>query len=136
MKQVHENSTIECLSAQIISRKIVPSSFIEIDSVGRCFTYKCYRNSEAVILSELTPLKPKYNKHSNLKEGDILECDQLFIAVNKNRPYTPDLINHTSRHKAQLMKTKEYTMAKISKRIFNIPELIPPKKINKVVKKS
>lgn len=133
MKEVHENSTIECLSAQVISRKITPSSYIEIDSVGRCFTYKCYRNSEALILLELSPLEAKYNENSRLNKGDKLECEQLFIAVNKNKPYKPDLINHSSRHKAQIIKTKEYTMAKISKRISNIPELIPPKSIKKVI---
>lgn len=131
MKQVHENSTIECDSAEIIARKIVPSSYIEIDSVGRCFTYKCYRNSEAKIIKELKPKQAIYNENSSLNEGDILECEQLFVAVNKNKPYTPDKINHSGRHKANIFKTKEYTMAKISLRIFNIPELTPKKEIIK-----
>jgi len=134
MKEVHENSSIECISATIISRKIVPSAFIEILNIGRCFTYKCSRNSEAVIVKELSPKKPKFNELSNLNKADKLECDNLFVAVNKNKPYSPDLINHSGRHKAQTFTTKEYTMARITRQIFNIPALSTPKQI-KVIKK-
>ena len=125
MKQVHYNSTIECISAEIISRKILPSSFIEIAPIGRCFTYKCTRNSQAKIRKELTPKKAIYNINSRLDIGDKLECENLFVAVNKNKPYTPDVINKSGRHKAQIFKTREYTMAKVTRQILNIPDLDP-----------
>ncbi len=126
MKAVHNNTSIECLSAEIISGKIVPSSFIKIEKVGKCFTYKCYRNSEASILKELSPKKAKYNEFSILDLGAKLECENLFVAIHKSKPYSYTKINHSGRHKAQTFKTKEYTFAKISKQLHNIPVKIPP----------
>lgn len=120
---------MECAAAEVISRKIVPSSFIEINSVGKCFTYKCSRNSESLILKSLSPKEALYNECSYLDEGDKLECENLFVAVNKRKPYKFDKINHSGRHKAQTFTTKEYTMAKISKQLSSIPELIPPKEL-------
>ena len=128
-KFVHNSSSIECLSAQIISRDIVPSSFLNIKDIGKCFTYKCKKNSEAEILKELNPKRSIYCIESNLNIGDILECENLFVAINKNKPYTPTLINYTHRHKAQMFVSKEYTFAKISKQIGNIPLLNPPKQL-------
>lgn len=126
MKAVYDNSSIECLSAEIISRKILPSSFINIETIGRCFTYKCSRNSEALILKELDPKKPIHNEHSLLSINSKLECDDLFVVVNKSKPYKYSKINHSGRHKAQIFTTKEYTFAKISKQIHCIPQAIPP----------
>jgi hypothetical protein len=129
MKEVFDNTTIECLSAQVISRKIIPSSFLNIPTVGKCFTFKCSRNSEALIIKELIPKKAIYNKNSILCCDTKLECELLFIAVNIKKPYRLSKINHTGRHKAQTFTTKEYTFAKISKQIHNIPLLDPPKTI-------
>jgi hypothetical protein len=117
---------MECLSAEVISRKIVPSSFLNINKYGKCFTYKCSRNSEAKILKELEPKVAIYNKYSHLCFGTILECDKLFVIVNKNKPYTADKINHSGRHKSQIFITKEFTIAKISQQFHNIPEIDPP----------
>ena len=125
MKVVFENSSIECLSAGIISRKILPSSFLEILNIGKCLTYKCKLNSEAKILKELNPKSPIINKNSHLDIDVKLECENLFIAVNVKKPYKLDLINHSGRHKAQEMITDQYTFAKISKQIFNIPQANP-----------
>jgi len=132
MKEVFDNSTIECNSAKIISRKITPSSFLNIPNIGRCFTYKCSRNSEAVIKKELDPKEPIYNHNSLLNIDTKLECELLFVAVNKIKPYSFIKINHTGRHKAQTFTTKEYTYAKISKQISNIPQLDSPRIIELV----
>ncbi|WMI66715.1 hypothetical protein RBH94_06010 [Aestuariibaculum sp. YM273] len=134
-KEVFNNSTIECLSAEIISRKILPSSFLEIEHVGRCFTYKCSRNSEATVKKELDPKEPFYNEHSLLDLGSKLECENMFVAINKKKPYKYTKINHTGRHKAQTFTSKEYTFAKISKQLSNIPLCDPPKEIVLIEKK-
>lgn len=135
MKVVHQNYSIECLSAEIISRKIVPSSYISIDNVGKCFTYKCSRNSEAVIKKELSPKEALHNEYSLLSIDDKLECCDLFVAVNKNKPYSYTKINHSGRHKAQTFTTKEYTFAKISRQVQCIPDLIPPASFKLIEKK-
>jgi hypothetical protein len=126
MKIVFDNSSIECLSAGVISRMILPSSFLEIRTIGKCLTYKCKRNSEAIILKELDPKNAILNTNSHLDLNVKLECENLFIAVNIKKPYKLNLINHSGRHKAQEMITDEYTFAKISKQISGIPQAIPP----------
>lgn len=102
------------------------SSFLEIKTIGKCLTYKCKRNSEATILKELDPKNAIVNSNSHLDLNIKLECENLFVAVNKNKPYKFDLINHSGRHKAQQMITGEYTFVKISKQIHSIPQAIPP----------
>ena len=125
MKFVHENASIECNSAEIISRKILPSSFIDINNIGKCFSYKCSLNSEATIKKELEPKKPIVNQNSNLENESKLECDKLFVAVKRNKPYRLFIINFTGRHKAQTFTTDEFTYAMISLQLSNIPLLIP-----------
>jgi hypothetical protein len=126
MKIVLDNSSIECLSADIISRFILPSSFLEIKTIGKCLTYKCKRNSEATILKVLNPKNAVVNSNSHLDLNIKLECENLFVAVNKIKPYKYDVINHSGRHKAQQMITGEFTFAKISKQLNSIPIAIPP----------
>jgi hypothetical protein len=126
MKLVFDNSSIECLSAHIVSRKIIPSAFIEIFAVGKCLTYRCSRNSEATILKELVPKRCYFNINSYLDLNAKIECENLYVVVNKSKPYKYDLINHSARHKALQMITNEYTFAKITKQIPNIPQAIPP----------
>lgn len=124
-KFIHLNAAIECNSAEIISRKITYSSALKIGNIGICFTYKCSRNSEAKIIKELSPKISKYCYESKLDLNDILESDSLHVIVNKTKPYSVDLINHSGRHKAQTFTTKEFTFAKISKQLNNIPEISP-----------
>jgi hypothetical protein len=125
MKIVYDNCSIECISAEIISRQIIPSSYLEINNIGKCLTYKCKRNSEASILKELIPKEAKVNQNSYLDISSKVECESLFVAVCKNKPYKLDVINHSGRHKAQYMKTDEFTFAKISKQLNNIPQANP-----------
>ena len=122
MKQVLDSCSIECIGAQIISRKIYRSSFMEIKSIGKCTTYKCKLNSEAEIIKELqNPKKPIHKEASMIDLGDMLECESLFFAVNTFRTLKIGLINHTGRHKAQITKTDIYTFAEITRQMPNIP---------------
>jgi len=127
MKQVHYNSSIECLSADVISRKIMPSSYMEVKLIGKCRTYKCSRNSEAKILKELDPKKPYCNLNSALDLNDRIEAEDLFLAINSSKSVKITLVNHSGRHKAQNFVSEFYTFAKISKQFPNIAELKPQK---------
>lgn len=134
MKLVHNNSSIECNSAEIVSRKILPSAFIELNNIGRCFSYKCSLNSEATIKEEIVPKNPLVNQNSNLDKETKLECDKLFVAVKKSKPYKLCKINFTGRHKAQTFTTDKFTFAKISLQLSNIPQLSPQLEIKFVEK--
>ena len=134
MKSVHNNASIECNSAEVISRKIIPSSFIELNNVGKCFSYKCSLNSEATIKKTLIPKEAIVNSNSLLNLESKLECDKLFVAVKKNKPYKFCVINLTGRHKAQTFITDEFTFAKITLQISNIPLLNPELEIKLIVK--
>ncbi|KXH85823.1 hypothetical protein [Chryseobacterium kwangjuense] len=128
-KLVHNNCTIECDSAEVISRKILPSSFLDIDIIGRCFTYKCSLNSEATIVKELNPKSQKINKNSALDLDSKLECEKLFVAIERKKPYKIAKINHSGRHKAQTFTTDAFTFVKITQQLANIPILVPEKQI-------
>ena len=106
------------------------ASFIEISYIGRCFSYKCSLNSEALILKELTIKKPVCNSNSLLDLNSKLQCANLFVAVNVKKPYKLSVINKSGRHKAQRFVTKEFTFAKISKQLQNIPLLEPQRVIS------
>lgn len=121
MKQVMHNSTIECMGAKIIYRKAVPSAYVDYENIGRCYTWKCYRNSEAEIVRELNPRISLLHRRSMLQEGDRLECENMFVAINRQRPYPPALVNHSGRHKASTFETTVFTLAKITKMIVGIP---------------
>lgn len=129
MKLVHNNSTIECLSAKVISRKIMPGSFIDLPNIGKCFSYKCSRNSEAKILKELNPKEPIVNEFSALEIDDMLECENLYVAVTAKKPYKLDVINHSGRHKARTFESKEFTFAKVLLQHQNLKLLVPEKVI-------
>ncbi len=121
MKFVNLNSSIECISAIVISRDIKRSSFMEIKSIGKCLTYKCKLNSEAKIEKELSPKEAIHNQNSSLNKDDKLECQDLFFATQEKRNLKVSVINYTGTHKAQLTETKSYTYAEISRQIPNIP---------------
>ncbi|AWG25598.1 hypothetical protein [Flavobacterium kingsejongi] len=126
MKGVWNGSAIECAAAEVISRKIIPSSYMEINNVGKCLVYKCYRNSEAKVLKELKPKKALHNQNSCLNIDDRVEGENLLIVVNIKKILKIELKNHTSTHKAQFVNTSNYTYAEISRQIPCIPLLDPP----------
>lgn len=127
MKNVHEKCSIECDAADIVSRQIMRNSFIEIKSIGKCTTYKCKRNSEAVITKELvSPPKPIYKSTSRVLQGDSLECEDMFLAVNSVKALRIIVKKYTGTHKAQITSTNSYTFAEISKQIPGIPMINNP----------
>ena len=117
------------MSANIITRKVERSALILIKDVGRCASWKCSRNSEASILKELNPKEPKYNKNSSLNLNDKVEAENLILYIQCMKNMSSKIKNHSSTHKAQNYITKEYTVARITKQIPNIPLLIPPAKV-------
>lgn len=130
MKLFQDNASIECLSASIISKKIIPSAYMVVNNVGKCFVYKCSRNSEAVILKELVPKEPKHNVNSALDLDDILEGENITVAIQTRRgPKISKLGAHTGRHNAQTCTSDYYTFAMITKQVPGNPISIPPLKI-------
>jgi len=125
MKLVHDGRAIECNAALIISRKIVPSSYMQIVSIGNCKTFKCKRNSEATIVAELNPKTAIHNINSSLNLDDKLECEDMFLAINHRRTPRITLTKHSGRHNAQTFSTDNYTYAEISRQIPSTPQLIP-----------
>lgn len=128
-KLVYDNQSIECLSADVITRKVERSALVLIKNVGRCASWKCSRNSEAKIIKELNPKEAKYNKNSALNLNDRVEAENIILYINCMKNITSKLRNHSSSHKAQNYVTTEYTVAKITKQIPNIPQLVPPAQV-------
>ena len=123
MKFVQEKCSIECHAANIISRKIMVNSYIEIKRIGRCRTYKCKRNSEAHITKTLPhPCEPIYKTSSAVGIGDFLECEDLYLAINNMKTLKVTKNPHTGTHNAQFTSTDCYTYAEISRRIPGIPD--------------
>ena len=123
-KHTFLGASIECHGAEIISRKILYSSYIEILNIGKCKTYKCTLNSEATIHKELPhPKTPKYKETSCITEGDIIEGENITLFVNNDRNIKISVINHSGSHKAQQSNTNCYTYAVITLQCKGIPAL-------------
>ena len=126
IKGVYNGLSIECISAEIISRKIIFSSYKQIKNVGNCLMYKCSMNSEAKISKELNPKKALHNDNSYLNLNDKLEAENMSVYVNMKKRLVFGLINHSASHKAQTTTTSNYTYAVITRQIPCIPLLDPP----------
>ncbi|MEP7169126.1 MAG: hypothetical protein ABI855_07110 [Bacteroidota bacterium] len=129
MKFVYQGASIECESAEIISRKILLSSFQEIPNVGRCKKYNCTRNSEATITKELNPKAPLYSETSHLNLGDMLEAENIVVFVNQANNLKVIKIDNTHRHNAQQANTNSFTYAEITMQFPNFTELKDPKQV-------
>lgn len=133
MKIVNEGASIECLGAEIISRKFTRNSLILIPKVGKCMKYKCSLNSEAIILKELDPKEPKYNEASFLSINDMIEAENIVVYVNQIKNLKFTLINHSGRHKAQQSNTNTFTFAQITKQFPNLPKINTIKEISPII---
>lgn len=130
MKLFQDNTSIECLSAEIISRRIVSSSYMLINNIGKCLVYKCSKNSEAVIKKELSPKEAVHNQNSSLDLDDMLEGENITVAMQARRgPKISKVGAHSHRHNAQTCKSDKYTFAMITKQIPGNPFAIPPHEI-------
>lgn len=114
-KLVKLHESIECLSAEIVSRKFIWESIINHPDAGRCVKYKTDRNSWARNIRELDPKCAVISKESKLDLGDCLESDSLLILNGTLKKFNLQLVNQTSTHKAQSITTNHYTYVQIIK---------------------
>jgi len=135
MKYVYQGASIECDSAEIVSRKILLSSFQEVLNVGRCKKYNCSRNSEARITAELNPKEPLYSETSHLDLNDKLEAENIIVFVNQSNQLKIEKIDNSHRHNAQQANTSGYTYAEITMQFPNFPELKDPRQVKPAPKK-
>ncbi len=116
--------SIECESAKIIFRKIIPVKLVRLDSVKKSFfKHECDRNSTAEILKELNPKIAIINKveieplkkGSNLDSGDQIASDGITVYHESKIPLKPDIggEGRTSTHTGQFVITKNFTYAVI-----------------------
>lgn len=125
MNYILNGASIECMDADLVSRKIVKSSIINIPGIGNCVKYICKRNSEAKILKALDKsfADKRENKLPRIEVGDQISGEDIYLLVNKIRPLKIVVDNHTGRHKAQKSTTGCYTYAEISAQFHNINEI-------------
>lgn len=129
MDYIYEGASIECFSAQIVTRDLKYSSMIEIPKLGFCKVYTCKRNSEAVIIKESDPKTAVYYKNPHLDKGDNIKSEEIVIYINTLKKIKIEVVNYTSRHKAQELITKYPTLGNITKVFTNIPLIIDPAQI-------
>ncbi|QHS63255.1 hypothetical protein [Chitinophaga agri] len=127
MPHITIGSSIECLGAEIHSRKFVPKIVVNIPNVGRCYKYSGDRNSDAVITKELHPKVPKYSTNSALSLSESIAGEGIFILVNSVKQLLIKVSPYTHRHKAQYCSTNVFTYAEITKPFPNIGEIINSK---------
>ena len=107
------NVSIECLSAEVITRKIASRTPTEIPGVGRCIKYNCNRDSSAEIKKELEPKLARHRPASSLNFGDLVKGRDIMFFYQGIRPLKPTVIGgHSGRHKAQALNTRSFTYAR------------------------
>jgi|GEM_PF-2663451 len=129
MEFVFQGASIECDSAEIISRDIKASSFVNLPEIGNCQKYNCKRNSEAKILEELEPKRALYKPGSHLDKDDTLKSEDIVIYINSLKSVKKEVIPFSHRHKAQKTITKCFTYAEISLQFPNIQALKDPRQV-------
>lgn len=114
--------SIECDSAEIIFRKIVPVKLVTLGSIKLLFKYECDRNSSVEIITELNPKvaiinmpAPPLKKGSNLEYGDKLSADGITFYYKSKTPIKIEVggEGRTSTHTGQCATTKTFTYAVI-----------------------
>lgn len=135
MKYVYQGASIESDSANIVSRKILLSSFQNIPNVGNCKKYNCSRNSEATIVKELNPKLPLYKTTSHLDLNDMIEAENIVVFVNQTNQLKIGKIAKSGRHNAQEANTNGFTYAEITMQFPNFALLKDPKQIKPPPKK-
>lgn len=119
---------IECQQSDIIAKKIIPSVPQNHPKIGLSIKYKCKRDGSAEIMKELEPKIPIVDEKSNLNINDKLQANELFFIVKNIKKLNPAKVGgHTGRHSSQVVKTKHYTYAEISKPFLHIQNAIDRK---------
>jgi len=129
MKAVKQGDAIECNGAEVISRDIKLSSFVNMPNIGKCRKYNCKRNSEASVTKEIADKKKKNYLNAYVNLGDNISGENITVYVNSIKPQKIEVINHTGRHKAQKTETNCFTYAEISLQFHNIKVLNDPKQL-------
>ena len=115
-----QGESIECDSAEIIFRKLIPVKLVTLGSVKSLFKYECDRNSSAEIITELNPkvaiinvANPPLHKGSNLECGDKLSADGITFYSKGTTPLKPEIggEGRTATHTGQFTITKNFTYA-------------------------
>jgi len=131
MEAVKKGNSIECLSAEIISRDIKLSAFINLPNFGKCRKYNCKKNSEASIRKELNDKTKKAHISSYVDLGDKIMGENLALYVKTVKSLKIEVVNYTGRHKAQQTSTDCHTFAEVTLQFHNIRVLNDPKQLDK-----
>lgn len=108
-----QGESVECNSAEILSRKFVPGSAVKLDGINFYVRYECDRNSSAEILKEVNPKKAKFNLKSNLNCGDKISADAITFYYQGLKKISIALGGNarTGTHTGQIIITKTFTYA-------------------------
>ncbi len=116
MTEYYLNSeSIECESSDIYGRKILFKGIVKLNNIGQCTKYNCDRNSEAIILKELTPRIARYNNNSKLNLNDNLKATGISVYSEGIKIYKITIKNYSHTHKINNIITNNYTYATITK---------------------
>lgn len=122
-------STIECASAELIAKRLSPSSVVDLKNVGLCKTYRGDRNSWATILKELDPKDSIHRAFALLNKGDKIQGESMVAYVKGASTIKREVIDHSGRHNAQRVITRTYTYAILTEPFPNLGTLSDPKQI-------
>ncbi len=126
---------IECLAADVFSKKITPSMPQNHPKIGLSLKYSCERDGSIEIIKELIPKKALISDTSHLNLNDKLSANSFYCLVKGIRPISKSKIGgHTGRHSSQFIKTNDYTFSEISKPFLHIQNAID-KRISEIENK-
>lgn len=110
--------SIECHSADVLFKNIIPSNIINNEKLGDCCKYHCDRDGMAIISKEFNP-KPTTQQEkekrlikisSNLNKGDYLSAATVFLLVQGYKIETPKKIKKKKKlshsHTGQIISVK------------------------------
>jgi hypothetical protein len=106
--------SIECASAYVIAKKILPSPPMNHEFFGRCMKYVCSRDGGASIVKELDPKISKIqNSISRLNLGDKIQGKSFYVLHKGHKPLKPEKTRFSGQHNGNEMTTPDYTYAEI-----------------------
>lgn len=120
--------SIECMECEVTTRKVVPSGIQQHEDLGMLVKYDFSRNCKAKNLEELVPKEYKYKITSNLDLGTALNADSIYILTKSLKPLNLDVVNESSRHKANKGCIKSFTFAEIKYPLQNVINSIAKRK--------
>lgn len=131
MDYYQAGDSIECLSAEIISKRFSNGILKKHPENGKAYMYyKTDRSGTAEILEEIdTEKQEKVLKGSHTDKGDKLNGDKLEVYFDSKRRLKQKHIgSHTAKHGSRKILSKVFTLAKIIKRFDTVPFKVNSKK--------